>query len=547
MGKVARLHTELLPQEANLAGLPDEAVSQRFEELSWEDYSVFWPASWSLSAEKLMDPDYLDMGAWRKGALDPETGGVLTEEGVQGTEHSARMVEGWYFDMRGVSAGHKRRWSDAGTHVPYACPACRTSYSGRKDRRYRLSPLRNFRAGFAKTTQLLATELFDAQRVTSADGESKLVSFSDSRQDAAKAALDIERHHHQDVRRELLIDSLREIDSARAEERGPLRTEAAELRADLSGSLRDAIRKLLETRLREVDALLKDLDEPSVPIVRSLGRASVDALTVESPVPLVVQQMARLGIHPYDGTGLERPAGKAAGADKNTYFPWSALLGLALDAPMERVCWRSSRRPEEQQAFETARTHLVSKLHEAMTDVVFGKTYFAIEETGLGYVAVPLAVAAGTGEQKAKRACELSAVLRVLTDVYRYLPNPYDRSEGQGPTEWLDASQVNRRHVQAFAKAVWGEDPEAWKPELTRALEELRDAGHTHGIVRMEAVRIHLTADDARYVRCGNCRRVHLHPGLNTCTRCFVPLPWNTETLRPVSELRQRSFLARRI
>lgn len=28
---------------------------------------------------------------------------------------------------------------------------------------------------------------------------------------------------------------------------------------------------------------------------------------------------------------------------------------------------------------------MVDRVHEAMTDVVFGKTYFAIEETGLGY------------------------------------------------------------------------------------------------------------------------------------------------------------------
>ena len=40
------------------------------------------------------------------------------------------------------------------------------------------------------------------------DQNSKLVSFADSRQDAANAALDLEKRHHEDVRREMLVDEL---------------------------------------------------------------------------------------------------------------------------------------------------------------------------------------------------------------------------------------------------------------------------------------------------------------------------------------------------
>lgn len=34
---------ELLPNDADLDGLPDSAVSQRFEDLSFSQYAVFWP------------------------------------------------------------------------------------------------------------------------------------------------------------------------------------------------------------------------------------------------------------------------------------------------------------------------------------------------------------------------------------------------------------------------------------------------------------------------------------------------------------------------
>lgn len=36
----------------------------------------------------------------------------------------------------------------------------------------------------------------------------KAVAFSDSRQDAPKTAIDIERHHHNDTHRRILVDSL---------------------------------------------------------------------------------------------------------------------------------------------------------------------------------------------------------------------------------------------------------------------------------------------------------------------------------------------------
>ena len=85
----------------------------------------------------------------------------------------------------------------------------------------------NFRPGFAKTTELLASELFDAQRRALAGSKQKpkLVAFSDSRQDAAKAALNIERRHHEDFQREMLIRCLIEAKK--------IRRSTEEIRAEL--------------------------------------------------------------------------------------------------------------------------------------------------------------------------------------------------------------------------------------------------------------------------------------------------------------------------
>ena len=90
---------ELLPQEPRLEGLPDEAISQRFEELSWEDYAIFWPGSWNHEAKDLEDER--EKGQWRPGILERETGGVVKkrkfeESGFDPDKH----VKGWYYEKR---------------------------------------------------------------------------------------------------------------------------------------------------------------------------------------------------------------------------------------------------------------------------------------------------------------------------------------------------------------------------------------------------------------------------------------------------------------
>jgi hypothetical protein len=97
-------------------------------------------------------------------------------------------IEGRVFHLR--RGGDLRELSRSGSAGPNCCPACGTDYSGR-GRQFRQSPIRGFRTGFARSSQLVATEVFELPH---AGGEAaKAVVFSDSRQDASRAALDIER------------------------------------------------------------------------------------------------------------------------------------------------------------------------------------------------------------------------------------------------------------------------------------------------------------------------------------------------------------------
>ena len=539
----SRYAAELLPQEPRLEGLPDEAISQRFEELSWEDYAIFWPGSWNNEAKDLKDER--EKGQWRPGILERDTGGIVKKKKFDESRFDPdKHVRGWYFEKGGgTDAGHRRKWNSPGTNVPYACPNCRTSYSGRVDSRYRLSPLRNFRVGFAKTTQLLATELFDVQRLSNPSGGTKLVSFSDSRQDAAKTSLAVEGNHHQDVRRELLVTTLR----------GHLRTRSIS-RPDREKELAFVTRMVVDApesqrshfeqeRIRLVRALA-DMDDPSVCLADVMGSPDSSDLSAGRVVPRLVEEMARRGIHPYDSTGLDRPAGQGFG-ERTLRFPWNQLL--ALDSITGRLTWAGDDSdPERANALRNARKFLIRELHRTMTDVVFSKTYFSLEEAGQGYVTIPLRIAVRHPEGTARRAKTLSAILRVLADSYRYWPTPFAKhADGieEMPNEWKEPSQVNAR-LRRFSEAAWGYE---WQQKLRGALVDLQHAGHRDGLIRMENVHVQHVDDHDHYVRCANCGRVHLHEGVGVCTRCFAPMEWSESNLRPVSELYSRSFLARRV
>src|SRR5262249_5155065 len=72
--------------------------------------------------------------------------------------------------------------------------------------KFRKSPVRGFRTGFSKLSQLLSKELF--YLLPSDDKHRKLVIFSDSREDAASISNGLERSHFSDLLREAMYDEL---------------------------------------------------------------------------------------------------------------------------------------------------------------------------------------------------------------------------------------------------------------------------------------------------------------------------------------------------
>lgn len=249
----------LLPAPQDLERLPESASSGRFEEASFEDYALFWPGTTTPTQD---DPSYV----WREAALEPRSGTVKKTGG-------AGTVPGFLLDRRisrEAQDKHGRKARSPSTAVPYCCPGCGTDYSPRyraantQRREGRLSPVRSFRTGFGKTSQLLASELTAFLKAQGGDG--KLVAFSDSRQDAANLALNIEEQHQRDLRRELLAGS---VDDFAAAER-PDPEELAALVERRKKAVVDEDYEtisLLQPRIKDLERRFAGADQqPSVPL-----------------------------------------------------------------------------------------------------------------------------------------------------------------------------------------------------------------------------------------------------------------------------------------
>lgn len=518
----------MMPADPNLEGLPESAASQLFEDLSHEQFVLFWPRS-NVGATEVA-PDQ-----WRPAALDVRQGLVrlLTP---RSRLTSGEEIEGRLYVRDGtVRDQHQRGPSDRGTAVPYACPACGTDYSPRAER-FRLSPVRNFRAGFAKTTQLLATELCDSLRLHS--DEPKLVSFSDSRQDAAKAALDIERRHHEDIRREALVTALRTARDARLprKEIEHRKAEALQRLMAAASEGRTSVQEAAHSEIKRLNAELARGDDPAVAlseVIESLTPGDFRGTLPSRPrLRRFMAKLVELGLHPTDPSGVAPITGKVG--DEGYRFAWYDLFRLVDPVSAD---WRDSDSPSEQAKLDSARADVVQRALPLISETLFNKTYFSLEETGLGYPCLHLEPGA-TRENNGV----WDAFLRLFADAYRLQHDPWG---GQRPP-WMSTEQMTGaggRRIRRFAEAVWpGENTDT---RLEQVLGVFARSGHPQGLISTNSVLVRLTAGDDPFWRCTSCGRVHLHQGAGFCTRCFKVLP--TERTGLCRELYAHHFLAQRV
>ena len=519
---------ELLPHEAETERLPDQPLAERFEDLSYEDYAIVWPKDDNSSPEA--DPDNNE--TWLPVWLDPVSG-VLHRQAPdhQDWQPAYLFQRTSRADVRGLNN------SSATSHRPCRCPRCKSDYAQRRGFTKSLiqySPIQSLRPGFSRTTQLLATEVYDAL-ARGKDQAPKLVSFADSRQTAARTALDVEHLHHRDLLREVLMVTLMEVDAERrrhAQGDHPDQKELKELDEDLQ-ALRAAGRADDSPAVR---ALLERRQQLAVPLQQqALGVIPFsEILEIEDPKPgdkvrPFLRQLIALGVHPFDDRGMSWVA-----TETSRRLRWWQLFERDPDGEGYRWCIHSGAGLTKADFSRAAGDMVRRRVLKALADVVFHKSYFAIEATGLAFP-VPLP----TPEQLAEETFDVAelqraaAWLRIYADDYRYAPCPWPTKEAPINPDSLESGRSNiSRLLLKFAEKQGG-DPIDY---LFKAQALLRRYGaHSspnHDYVELSRIGFQLPADSDPYWRCANCGRVHLHRGIGACTRCGTTLDAEASGLR---------------
>lgn len=507
----------LLPSPQELERLPEEASTMRFEDASYADFALFWPRSSDAQAEQSDNPKY----HWNNAFLDPATG-------IVGLTNGPGFVPGRILHRPDGKDAHSREKTDDGTAVPYCCAKCGTDYSWRfraknsQRREGRLSPIRSFRTGFGKTSQLLATELTAALKAQGGDG--KLVAFSDSREDAANLALDVEIQHQTDLRREVLITAAKRIASQQVftdehdRELDALTQELREALGDDTVDIDDLNQKVSQLR-----RLKNQHQYPrSVPLTQlfefARGRRGDE-------VRPIVAELLSIGATPTKGADTKKNRVRGE--------PWHRFFEIN-----DEITWKVDAPGTLHDKVDSARTLLEKQQKPEATDLLFSKTYFALEETGLGWPSF-----FGPVEYTPAYSI-LDAWLRILADAYRVIPNQFDEDVGKA---WNNAHDVLGRtrsgRLANLAKKLFA-DPDASIDEFLTTLRETLGHGDT-GTVDVTKLYFRLSNSTDAAWRCDKCARVHLHRGFGQCTRCGEALPHSTELT--ADHVARQNFLGRRV
>jgi DEAD/DEAH box helicase domain-containing protein len=529
------LSYELLPMDSDLEGLPHTARSTRFEDLTASVYRVFWPSS--ERPKPIPEGKKSRNETWKQCVLNPVSGEIV-ERAWDDTKDNT-VVRGWVYNFaEGKSGSSVRSVDTAGTHVPPICPHCESDYS-RRSEKMRQSPVRHFRPGFAKTTQLLASELFDVLRLTASDhSPAKLVSFSDSRQEAARASLDIESRHHEELRRFVLIDALRQASSS--SDLGSLESELAEIiseRRKLEDCGEDGSPEyeMLERRRTEVRRRIQAAKSGQVPLTAVLEDPNdgvfLDRPEGAEPPRSVLRTFVTLGVHPTDATGVRqiRSTIGEKGSEKTFNRDWVELFDR--DAKGS-VTWRTA--PLEAMTRRALRQALVEELNQSIAEVLFSRSYFAMEETGHAYLGLKRLEADSDSDHEL-----LTSFVRVFAEAYRVAESEY----GKDSKGWIDEFDIDRSNrVYKFAKRVRPGDE---LNLLSWVLDRFDKAGHGQGILTVPRLYASLVDPTAQAWRCTRCTRVHLVRGPGVCTRCYADLTESSNTT--AGQVRQSNFIGSKL
>lgn len=526
----------------NLDQIPNFNPTPMVQNKTYRDYALFWPqdigteinlpggqggADHVAVISSTEAPNY-DNGraCWVPGYLNAVTGKFtpndratcpgtnelkpeIRENGIQGFLYTVVRNDNRTQEIDERQAG--RIYA-----APCACPHCLQDYTRRK---YTHSPIRSFRAGIDRSNQILSKELIYQLDEKSA----KLIGFSDSREDAARQALGIEREQYRDMVRMLFVESVNEIGSGindiiyfiKRELKNGTKRQAIRTKVCEQWGRRDDINAVTSDIFDAIDdndyAPLEKYRQKTIPLSQLIGGNNFPGT--------LVRKLLQLGIN---------PAGEAfkyqwyQRQHTTEVYHWS-----------EAYDFTTCELTEDLFRDNTYSIQIKQQLENAVFANSFGK-YIGVSvlDAGIGYICGPqTAESQDSNEYGALRQLLpedidvyefVDGFIRVMGDNYLYPNNEVEN----GATSYNELKAAVKKPIRKFCT-----EHQLNEDNLGNALESYLKRFCTDNRVLLLQLRklsfIKMTQDT--YLKCPKCGRVHPNMGFGFCTNssCMHPLDSN--------------------
>lgn len=524
----------------NLDQIPNFNPTPIVQNKTYRDYAIFWPQDMGTEislpggmathggADHVVvissgDCAYRHGKArWMPGYLDAVTGrftpkdrSIDSASGQLKPDIRKNGIQGFLYRVVDEKTGEEIDDLRAGKiyAAPCTCPYCLQDYTLRK---YTNSPIRSFRTGIDRSNQILSKELLYQLDERSA----KLIGFSDSREDAAKQALGIEREQYRDMVRMLFVECVNEAG---------IEDIISFIKQELEkGTKKRVVRKMVHEKWRRPDIekvtdgifdAIDDDDWEPLEVYRQ-NNVPLSQLIGDGFSGMLVRKLLQLGINPA-GEAFKYQWYRKDNSDE--VYHWSAAYDF-----------KNCRLVESRFKDDTYSKQIRRQLENAVFANSFGK-YMGVSvlDAGIGYICGPQSDAIqASPEYRALRELLsgkvdvyefVDAFIRVMGDNYLYPdPDNEDRNSGSA-ADYGKLKAAVRKPVREFCRRS-GTDEAALGEALVKYLRKYCTDSH---VLSLELGKLSFARmARARYLKCPKCGRVHPNMGFGFCTStsCMTPL-----------------------
>lgn len=530
--------TYILPNSPKIEDIPEKSTQVIVDKQPYSDYGIFWPVDKQHDDFILYDIEnkinIKDNGnpilhkkyfpnhrpgqetlqcQWIESKINIYSGEVLNID--QTVSNPDDYIEGYLyvvdFDNNGDNA------QEESPALPSRCPFCGADHTQSP---HHISPLRGFRTGFAKTTQIFAKELFYQLPTLH---NPKLVTFSDSREDAASVSNDIERSQFEDLSRDILIELCDNTEKVKqlTQNITTYKSQITTLEALRNPAL-DLTIKTMEEQIEQFENQLRQL---STIQVANLLDVTAPSRFIESDW---YKKFYAIGVNPA-GCDWQNQFVHHGG----TNYPWYDIDSTDPVAT-SKLCDKTNR-----------------AVMENLTSLFFGNLFYGIESSGLGYITITQdentidKVMSDNGIDLCMSADTFMEIvnssIRLLGEKYQYTPNIYNSQPG---TYQYYRDVYQHAPVKYYIARCWekysGQTSHRDNPLGEAVFRYLTAMKHPHMFIQADIAHIvPVLHTDNAYI-CPRCKKVHLHKSGGVCCGCRTDM--SAPRIVPVETVRKENY-----